>query len=83
MNPFRPVMNNPMVQIMQQVQQIKQNPSQLSSLLRSRGIVNDQQAKEIAQMGGNFAQVGQYLMNNGTMSQPPQEVVQQAQSVAQ
>lgn len=80
MNPFfNPMMRNPMMQVMQQYQQIKQNPNQLGSFLKQRGIINDQQMKEISQMGGNYEQVGQYLMNNGTMPQPSQDVINQAQ----
>lgn len=67
MNPFFNMMNNPMMNIMRQVQQIKQNPSQLASLLQQRGMINDQQAKDIQQMGTNYEQIGQYLMNNGRM----------------
>ena len=67
MNPFFNMMNNPMMNIIRQVQQIKQNPSQLASLLQQKGMINDQQAKDIQQMGGNFEQVGQYLMQNGKM----------------
>lgn len=67
MNPFFNMMNNPMMNIIRQVQQIKQNPNQLASLLQQRGMINDQQAKDIQQMGGNFEQVGQYLMQNGKM----------------
>lgn len=67
MNPFFNMMNNPMMNIIRQVQQIKQNPSQLASLLQQKGMINDQQAKDIQQMGGNFEQIGQYLMQNGKM----------------
>ena len=67
MNPFFNMMNNPMMNILQQVRQIKQNPSQLAGLLQQRGMINEQQAKDIHQMGGNFEQIGQYLMQNGKM----------------
>lgn len=67
MNPFFNMMNNPMMNILQQVRQIKQNPNQLAGLLQQRGMINEQQAKEIQQMGGNFEQIGQYLMQNGKM----------------
>ncbi len=86
MNPFFNMMNNPMMNILRQVQQIKQNPSQLASLLQQRGMINDQQAKEIQQMGGNFEQVGQYLMQNGKMPsdiKPYQEQVNQVQNMMQ
>ena len=61
MNPFY------MMNILQQVREIKQNPNQLASLLQQKGMINNQQAKDIQQMGGNFEQVGQYLMQNGKM----------------
>lgn len=67
MNPFFNMMNNPMMNILQQVRQIKQNPNQLAGLLQQRGMINEQQAEEIQQMGGNFEQIGQYLMQNGKM----------------
>jgi len=61
MNPFY------MMNLLQQVRQIKQNPSQLAGILQQRGMINEQQARDIQQMGGNFEQVGQYLMQNGKM----------------
>lgn len=67
MNPFFNMMNNPMINLLQQVRQIKQNPSQLAGILQQRGMINEQQARDIQQMGGNFEQVGQYLMQNGKM----------------
>ena len=47
MNPFFNMMNNPIINVMRQVQQIKQNPNQLAGFLRQRGMINEQQAKEI------------------------------------
>jgi len=67
MNPFANLMNNPMMNIIQQYRQIKQNPGQLAQILQQRGMINDQQVKDIQQMGGNYEQIGQYLMNNGKM----------------
>ena len=84
MNPFFNMMNNPMMNILRQVQQIKQNPNQLATLLQQRGMINDQQAKDIQQMGTNYEQIGQYLMNNGKMPtnvQPYQEQVNQVQNM--
>ena len=46
MNPFY------MMNILQQVREIKQNPNQLASLLQQKGMINNQQA---------------YLMQNGKM----------------
>ena len=67
MNSFFNMMNNPMIQLMNQVRQIKQNPNQLASLLQQRGMISEQQAKEISQMGNNYEQIGHYLMDNGKM----------------
>lgn len=87
MNPFSAAMRpNPMqnmMRVMQQVQQIKQNPNQLGAFLKSRGVIDDAQAQEISKMGGNYAQIGQYLIGNGTMPQPSQDMVNQAQQAMQ
>lgn len=86
MNPFFNMMNNPMVNIIRQVQQIKQNPNQLATLLQQRGMINEQQAKDIQKMGGNYEQIGQYLMNNGRMPtnvQQYQDQVNQVQNMIQ
>lgn len=66
MNPFF-MINNPMFQIIQQVQQIKRNPAQLANVLQQKGMINPQQAQDIQKMGGNYQQIGQYLMNQGRM----------------
>lgn len=81
MNPFFNMMNNPMMNIIRQVQQIKQNPNQLASLLQQRGMINDQQAKDIQQMGANYEQIGQYLMNNGRMPNNIQQYENQVNQV--
>ena len=86
MNPFFNMMNNPMMNIIRQVQQIKQNPNQLATLLQQRGMINEQQAKDIQKMGGNYEQIGQYLMNNGRMPtnvQQYQDQVNQVQNMMQ
>ncbi len=86
MNPFFNMMNNPVMNILNQVRQIKQNPSQLASLLQQRGMINEQQAQDIQKMGSNYEQIGQYLMNNGKMPtnvQPYQEQVNQVQNMMQ
>lgn len=86
MNPFFNMMNNPMMNLIKQVQQIKQNPNQLATLLQQRGMINEQQAKDIQKMGGNYEQIGQYLMNNGRMPtnvQQYQNQVNQVQNMMQ
>ena len=72
--------------IIRKVQQIKQNPNQLATLLQQRGMINEQQAKDIQKMGGNYEQIGQYLMNNGRMPtnvQQYQDQVNQVQNMMQ
>ena len=66
MNPFF-MFNNPMMQFISQVRQIKQNPNQLVNLLQQRGVINQQQAQDIQKMGGDYEQIGHYLMNQGRM----------------
>ena len=61
-----PPMQN-MMSFIQQVRQVQQNPSMLSQLLQQRGMISDQQAKEIQKMGTNYEQIGQYLIQNGRM----------------
>lgn len=61
MNPFN------MINIVNQYRSIKQNPSQLTNLLKQRGIISPEQAQDIEKMNGNYEQVGQYLMTNGCM----------------
>ena len=84
MNPFFSMMQrNPMMNFIQQVQQIRQNPNQLASLLQQRGLVNPHQAQEIQKMGSHYGQIGQYLMNQGTMpTDIPQNAINQAQNIA-
>ncbi len=70
-----------MINIVKQVQQIKQNPNQLATLLQQRGMINEQQAKEIQKMGGNYEQIGQYLMNNGRMPTNVQQYQNQVNQI--
>lgn len=67
MNPFFNMMNNPMMQIINQVQQIRQNPNQLANLLQQKGMITPQQAQDIQSMGGDYEQIGQYLMKQGRL----------------
>lgn len=82
MNPF--FMNSPMMQVIRQAQLIKQNPNQLGAFLKQRGMIDDKQLHEIDKMGGNYEQIGHYLMNNGRMPsnvQPYQGQVDQIQNM--
>jgi hypothetical protein len=81
MNPFFNMMNNPIINVMRQVQQIKQNPSQLAGFLQQHGMINEQQASEIQKMGNNYEQIGHYLMDNGRMPMNVQQYNGQVQQV--
>lgn len=61
-----PSMQN-MMALVQQTRQIKENPSMLSDLLKQRGIISEQQAMDIRNMGSNYEQIGQYLIQNGKL----------------
>ena len=80
MNPFF-MFNNPMFQIIQQVQQIKRNPAQLANVLQQKGMINTQQAQDIQKMGGNYQQIGQYLMNQGRIPSNVQQYQGQVEEV--
>lgn len=76
MNPMQNMMN-----VMQQVKQIKQNPNQLASLLQQRGMINENQARDIQSMGSNYQQIGRYLMNNGKLPNNVQSYQKQVEEV--
>lgn len=80
MNPFF-MMNNPMMQFVQQVQQIKRNPNQLANILQQRGMITPQQAQDIQNMGCDYQQIGQYLMQQGRMPNNIQQYQGQVQQV--
>lgn len=82
-NIIPPRMQN-MMNVIQQAQQIRQHPEKLASLLQQRGFVTPEQASQIKDMGNNYEQIGQYLMQNGKMPtnlRPYEEQVNQAQSM--
>jgi len=72
---------NPMMQFIQQVYQIRQNPNQLANILQQRGIINQQQAMDIQQMGSNYEQIGQYLMRQGRMPNNVQQYSSQVEQI--
>lgn len=76
MNPMQNMMN-----IMQQVRRIKQNPNQLASFLQQRGMINENQARDIQSMGSNYQQIGRYLMNNGKLPNDVQSYQSQVEQV--
>ena len=79
MNPFFRM--NPMFQMIQQINAIKQNPSQLATLLKQRGMISDDQVQTIQQMGGNYEQIGRYLMSNGRLPSNVQQYESQVNQV--
>ena len=75
MYPFFNLMN-----FINQVRQIKQNPNYLATILQQRGMIGPQQAQDIQRMGGDYEQIGHYLMKQGRM---PNNVEQYQQEVEQ
>ena len=81
---IRNMMPSPMQRMMdliQQYQQIKQNPNQLATLLKQRGMIDENQFVAINKMGGNYEQIGQYLMQNGKMPANVQQYENQVNQV--
>ena len=69
-------MNQPVSNVMnmiQQIRQMQQNPNQLASLLLNNNKITQDQYEQIKDY--NPQQIGEYLMNAGTM---PKQQVQQA-----
>lgn len=56
-----------MMALVQQARQIQSDPTQLPKFLQQRGMISEQQAKAIKDMGNNYEQIGQYLIQNGKM----------------
>lgn len=69
------------MQIVNQVQQIKRNPNQLATLLKQKGMIDDNQFAEVSKMGGNYQQIGQYLMQQGRMPNNVQQYESQVNQV--
>ena len=67
MNSFFNMMNSPMMNVLRSVQQIRQNPNALAAILQQRGVISGQQVSDVQKMGSNYAQIGEYLMQNGKM----------------
>jgi len=59
----------PIMQIIQTVRQIKQNPAMASQFLYQKGIISQQQYQEMQQQGidANPEAIGQYMMSHGMM----------------
>ena len=81
--PIKNMMPAPMQRMMdlvQQYKQIKQHPDMLASFLQKQGMITERQVRDIQEMGNNYEQVGQYLMQNGKM---PTNVQQYESQVTQ
>ena len=79
-----PLMSGSMTQMLQTIntiQQLRQNPSNLGQFLYDHKKINQEQLEQINQMGGNPQQIGMYLVNQNVM--PQQEVGQLYQQVPQ
>lgn len=78
---FNALNNNPMINVLRCVQQVKQNPNALAEILQQRGMISGQQAKDIQQMGNDYAKVGEYLIQNGKMPTNIQQYENQVNQV--
>lgn len=77
MNPLMGGVGN-LMRIVNEVQQLKKNPSGIADFLKQQGKVNDEQYKAIQGMK-DPSQIGQYLMQNGVM--PQQQAMQAANTI--
>lgn len=78
---MNPLMGNNMgnfMRVMNQVSQLRQNPSGIADFLKQQGKVTDEQYAAIQKMN-DPAQIGQYLMQFGVM--PQQQAMQAAQTI--
>lgn len=58
---------NPLFKVKRQIDELKKNPNQMGMFLKNAGMIDDSQLNEIQKMGGNYSQIGQYLISNGKM----------------
>ena len=70
-----------MLQTINTIQQLRQNPSGIGQFLYDHKKINQEQLNTINQMGGSPEQIGMYLVNQNVMQ--PQEATQLYQSVPQ
>ncbi len=80
MNPLFGGLGN-IMQTVNAIQQVRQNPSQLGQILYDHNKINQTQLEEINRLGGNPQQIGNYLINNNIMTQ--QQAQQMYQSTPQ
>lgn len=68
-----------MQQVMQNIRQLRSNPSQTSEFLLQYGAITQQQFDEIQKMGiaGNPQAIGQYMMNQGRFTGQQADTVRQ------
>lgn len=77
MNPLMNGVGN-IMRIVNEVNQLKKNPSGIADFLKKQGKVSDEQYKAIQKMN-DPSQIGQYLMQNGVM--PQQQAMQAANTI--
>lgn len=76
MNPLMGGQMGNVMRVMQQYNQLRQNPNGIADFLKQQGKVTDEQYSQMR--GMNPMQIGQYLMQNGGITQ---QTVQDAQSM--
>lgn len=69
------------MQVVNTIQQLKQNPAGVGQLLYDRNKITQAQLEEINKMNGDMSQIGNYLINSQIMN--PQEANQLYSSVPQ
>lgn len=60
---------NPMLNVIMQVQQLKQNPQMMGQFLLDHKMIKEDQLEEVQGMNGDFSKVGSFLMNSGAINQ--------------
>lgn len=78
MNPLMGGRMGNLMQVMNQVSRLRQNPNGIADLLKQQGRINDDQYAAIQKMN-DPAQIGQYLIQSGVM--PQQQAMQAAQTI--
>lgn len=73
----------PLMQVMQQIRALRQNPNGMLEFLYRQGAINQQQLNEMQQQGiaGNPEAIGQYMMNRGVMNPNQVQNVYQNQAL--
>ena len=78
MNPLLSGRMGNIMQVVNSVNQLRNNPASIGDFLKQQGRISEDQYTAIQKMNGNPAQIGQYLMQTGVM--PQQQAMQAVQT---